>query len=430
MCGIVGVVSAYQNGFSSPEMEAFQRMLFLDTFRGWDSTGVFGADKHSNVGILKEASMAPVFMQNEAFKEWSRKVTQSGMFAVGHNRAATRGTIKDENAHPFWVENNIVLVQNGTYFGDHKHLKDTEVDTEAIAHVIHEEDDIQKALGRINSAYALVWYNVKERSLNMVRNHHRPLHIAYTASGAMLFASESETLDYAIQKAGWKITTDPYMLKDDVLVKMIFDEKGAHDTENIPITHAKSFPVQQHTGSRVVRGHGLNDDEEVGLGWKSRFPVVPTYVPPVSRPPFRGDDSPHSIKLQFFDVFPGKSNEYDLAKEDIEVVQREYLALTNARPKVIVETQDYFAANTNKNCQVWHVMATVLSPNQTILNKVALHWTLTNISESDIFEYATKESWFEAKLGNLIISKFGDRYIARAYCPEVKSITNKSQSES
>lgn len=415
MCGIVGVVSGYKSGFSNPEVEAFQRMLFIDTFRGWDSTGVFGADKYANVGILKEASMAPVFMQKPEFKEWSNKLSTSGVFAVGHNRAATRGTIKDENAHPFWIENNIVLVQNGTYYGDHKHLKDTEVDTEAIAHVINEEDTVEKALNRINSAYALVWYNVRERSLNLIRNDQRPLHVVYTASGAMLFASEEETLRFAISKAGWKTKQDPYMIKEDTLVKLTFDKEGGHESENIPISRTRTFLPTQH-GNRVLGhvGGGRSHDQ-------TRFPLQ---IPDTPRPSRRysGVDGPHVITKQFFDIFPGDSNEYDLAKEDVTTIQELYRGLLSSRRQVVVETQDYFAANSDEHCQVWYVLATILSPNPNILDKVALHWTLTNISEADVYKYVTQESWFDVTLGNLIISKFGDRYIARAYCTGIKSL--------
>ena len=117
MCGIVGVVSKHTNGFSSPEMDMFQNMLFVDTMRGWDSTGVFGVDNYGNVGIAKAAMHGADFICTKEFKEFKSHAIKNGIFAVGHNRAATRGTINDENAHPFYVEDKIVLVQNGSWRG-------------------------------------------------------------------------------------------------------------------------------------------------------------------------------------------------------------------------------------------------------------------------------------------------------------------------
>lgn len=404
MCGIVGIVSAYGNGFSTPEAEAFQRMLFLDTFRGWDSTGVFGVDNHANVGILKEASMGPLFITKPEYQEWHRKLIQNGKFAVGHNRAATRGTIKDENAHPFWVNDNIVLVQNGTFFGDHKHLKDTEVDSEAIAHVLEEEDDVEKALNRVNSAYALVWFNVKQRSLNIIRNIHRPLYIAYTASGATLFASEAETINYAVVKAGWKMKTEPYLLKEDNLLKLTLEEKGGVSSENITIAQKKTFSPLGHVGGMVPRNVGFvhhhSHSRSVALveepSWQSRFP-----------------ETSDAITKQFFDVFPGDSHEYDLGKEEVPLVNNLYIEATKTKRRFIVETQDYFPANKHEHCRIWHVVATLLTPEKGVQNKIAIHWLMANMPEADIYQYVTGLSWFEVELGGLIISKHGERYIAR-----------------
>ena len=134
MCGIVGIATKQFNGFTNAEGDMFRDMLYLDAFRGWDSTGVFGVDKHSNVQVHKEASQAADFIHTDEFKKFKGELVQRGLFAVGHNRAATRGEVVDKNAHPFVIDDKIVLVQNGTWRGDHKKIKDTAVDTEALAH--------------------------------------------------------------------------------------------------------------------------------------------------------------------------------------------------------------------------------------------------------------------------------------------------------
>jgi len=401
MCGIVGIASAYTNGFSSPEADAFDRMLFLDTFRGPDSTGVFGIDRHANVGILKEASMAPNFMSTKEYKEWRGKLISSGVFAVGHNRAATRGTIKDENAHPFYIEDNIVLVQNGTFYGDHRHLKNTEVDTEAIAHVIHEEGDVEKALNRINSAYALVWFNVKEKSLNLIRNEQRPLHVAYTASGAFLFASEAETLNYVIAKAGWKMKHEPYMMKEHSLLKLTLDKKGGYTSENIEISPEKTFPVVVAAPSApVVRRVGHDVSDEIGKSWQRR------HLPA---------NDPNAINKQFYETFPGNSKEYDLTTEEHKQLHAEYLDLVKGKSRVVVETQDYLAANDSRECRAWHIVSTILNPNASILDKIVVHWCVANIDETEVYRYVANVSWYEVTLNGLVISKNGDSFLARAY---------------
>lgn len=212
MCGIVGVVSAHTNGFSSDEVQVFRDMLFLDTLRGWDSTGSFLVSNKGNVHIRKAAMHGPDFISSDGYNQLKTKAWSNGLIWVGHNRAATRGTVSDQNAHPFWVDDKIVLVQNGTYKGSHKHLKDTEVDTEALAHVIAEEDDIEKALQKINAAYALVWYNVTTKQLHMIRNDERPLWIADAVDSSCFFASEYETILYAASRAKVQLKGKPRLL--------------------------------------------------------------------------------------------------------------------------------------------------------------------------------------------------------------------------
>ena len=104
MCGIVAYLTAYSNGFGYNESKVFNNMLFLDTLRGWDSTGVFGVSNVGNVGILKAAINAPNFMQTQEYKDFMAEAVKNGMCLIGHNRAATRGSVTDANAHPFVIE--------------------------------------------------------------------------------------------------------------------------------------------------------------------------------------------------------------------------------------------------------------------------------------------------------------------------------------
>lgn len=228
MCGIVGLIASYSNGMTSDEADAFRDMVFLDTLRGWDSTGVFSVKNNGNVTVLKDAKHGPDFIRTPEFKEFKSTLFSRGLFAVGHNRAATKGAVTDKNAHPFVVDDKIVLVQNGTYYGSHKHHKDTEVDTEAVAHVIAEHDDIEEALQKINASYVLVWYDVPNSTLNIIRNEHRPMFIAETSTGGIMFASEMETIMYAAFRNKIKLKGKPEDLKPGILrqYKCDFKAKG------------------------------------------------------------------------------------------------------------------------------------------------------------------------------------------------------------
>lgn len=206
MCGIVAVVTKHRNGFAYKQQNIFETLLQIDTLRGPDSTGVFCVTNKGNVGIAKQIGTGYEFIQTQEWKGFRTQMFQNGWAMVGHNRKATRGSITDENAHPFWVEDKLVLVHNGSFNGSHKGLADTDVDSEAIARVLaqHGKDDVTGALKKVDAAYALVWFDIQNKELNIIRNSERPLAWAETAD-AWYFSSELGILEFALNRHDEKI---------------------------------------------------------------------------------------------------------------------------------------------------------------------------------------------------------------------------------
>lgn len=200
MCGLVGVLSKNYNGFSAKERDVFHELLYIDVVRGDDSTGVMLVDRDGNLELAKEATDAQNFQRAPEYNTLMQHAFRDGAAMIGHNRKATRGVINDENAHPFVVDDRIVLVHNGTLWGDHKKIADVEVDSHAIAHLIHQnEDDVEAALKEVNGAYALIWYDVQKRTMNFVRNSQRPLCFVETSS-AWVWASEPGMLAWMVSR--------------------------------------------------------------------------------------------------------------------------------------------------------------------------------------------------------------------------------------
>lgn len=216
MCGLVGLINKNSNGFTKEQQAIFSDLLFIDYVRGPDSTGAVLIDNNGNVKGAKEASDSITFLRSKAYDELMTGAWRNGSAMIGHNRKATRGNVNDENAHPFVVDNNIVLVHNGTLWGDHKKHAEVEVDSHAIAHVIHEKGNVEEALNSIDGAYALMWYNVAEGKLNIIRNSQRPLWWMELHS-AWVWSSEKAMLDFVISRHTLRPKEGPTELPENTL---------------------------------------------------------------------------------------------------------------------------------------------------------------------------------------------------------------------
>ena len=206
MCGIVGIINHKRNGISATDRNIFKRLLFLDVERGPDSTGMFVIQNTGQATLLKKAVPSFDFMKDKEVDDLLNKAYGNGTFVVGHNRKATQGSIKDENAHPF-AEGRIVLVHNGSLW-NHRTVADVDVDSKAIAMELNKKNNnVTEVFNHLKGAYACVWYNDEDSTLNFFRNKERPLYF-YKDINTTFFASESLMLYYALVREGIKWETD------------------------------------------------------------------------------------------------------------------------------------------------------------------------------------------------------------------------------
>lgn len=183
MCGIVAVVG----GMFKKEVATFHDLLVVDSLRGPHSTGVYvvrGDDDH----LVKKALLPHELMHFPQYKQAFDKLPD---VAIGHNRWATVGDVNARNAHPFDV-GGIVGVHNGTLF-NWKKLKDSKdfvVDSECLIHNIA-QDGIDIVWAKLEGAATVMWWDKKEKTLNVIRNKERPMFYAKEkGTDVVLFASE------------------------------------------------------------------------------------------------------------------------------------------------------------------------------------------------------------------------------------------------
>ena len=201
MCGIVGVITTDDNRHEYSKKRFMTEGLYVDALRGMHGTGIMGLSKDFEWNYLKQAVPAAKFLNTE---NWDKtKFNQWCM--VGHNRHATMGEHTTENTHPF-RQGEILLVHNGTLRSlfnlQHKN-HDLNVDSQQIAYNLSqvEPEEAPEVISRLSGAYALVWFDNRDSSVNMVRNHERPLHLGLSRDEqALWFMSEGHMLRFLTER--------------------------------------------------------------------------------------------------------------------------------------------------------------------------------------------------------------------------------------
>lgn len=234
MCGIVGLFST--TTVSNAEIDLFKGLLAVDIIRGAHATGVIKVNTFQNkVTTHKRADDAYTFLASEETREFFDK--DRGNLLIGHNRYATMGDKADhENAHPF-QQDHITMVHNGGVSSWGLDLlegsKDpaVKVDSHMVAMTIAKHGIKKAVTEHLDGAFALVWWDEKERSLNFIRNDERPMFIAVLTSGTMVWASEKGMLDVycdRASKSGPKYDKDcaPVALDSHKLVSFKFGADG------------------------------------------------------------------------------------------------------------------------------------------------------------------------------------------------------------
>lgn len=217
MCGLVGIAGYLQ----FKDEFTMKRLLLADYFRGPDSTGL-AAIRTDGTGVISKLDSNPINLFDMTKFKSVLNGNASRAF-IGHNRLATKGGISTANAHPFQID-HIIGAHNGTLcFRGIKALEEAlgeqyAVDSELLFAAIAKLG-VKKAIelcyeGKDSStgAWALVWYNKEEDSLNFLRNKHRDLYMAWELDFKKLFwASEWWMIREALESSagGYTIYTQP-----------------------------------------------------------------------------------------------------------------------------------------------------------------------------------------------------------------------------
>ena len=255
MCGIMFIVNSAVSQAPALQRGLMTDMLIASAVRGTDSTGMFQVDSEDSVffGKTVEPSGAAVFSTE---LRGLINAVPSCPINVGHVRAATQGSVTEQNAHPFVAykpggEQYIIGVHNGTLYGwDYPRgaANGFSVDSEWALNEIAEKGT--QAFSDFYGAFAFLWYDTSTPGiLNIARNDERPLYLARTRDKATIIgASESGMLQWIAHRnkleledgvysidSGYLFTIDT--LQDALTIEMVEELPSYSDYRMAPTTH-------------------------------------------------------------------------------------------------------------------------------------------------------------------------------------------------
>lgn len=215
MCGIIGIVGGKIPERKWGDAYSLIRNLFLECeHRGKDATGYvartapFDKPSAATTLVAKQPMMASRFVETTEFTRLAHRRCSS---FIGHCRAATQGSPKDNrNNHPH-VGERLVMVHNGVCENvddlRDKYLLDleTDCDSEAILRLIETQppaSGLMLAMREVKGSMALAAYDLEADCVWLASNGGRPLWIAHlTRLRSWVFASTGEIILRAMKEA-------------------------------------------------------------------------------------------------------------------------------------------------------------------------------------------------------------------------------------
>ena len=195
------------------------------------------------MSLMKETIPSGVFFELPEVKKYFKE-REKPRVLLGHTRAATGGALTKLNAQPFSIK-HIIGAHNGVMdaFVD-KDNKDTEKE-KSDSYLFYEmfaESSLEEALKfgaeSYNFAYALTWIDLRDNTLNFLRNKERPLWRMSSNMGTTTYwASEPIYLNFVDSRSIVTFTT-PALMAENLHAKFyVEDKKWEYNTLVAPKTY-------------------------------------------------------------------------------------------------------------------------------------------------------------------------------------------------
>lgn len=351
MCGLIGVASTMGTKNEGNRRDAFIEGLIADQFRGADSTGIAvirRSERQKPALVFKRGVNASEFIEFRQFADLMRPFDQY-QYVIGHNRAATRERVNNQNAHPFQVE-NITLVHNGTIYNQNElnvqDLVPAPVDSAYIA-ASFVKNGVKETLEKLNGGFALVWHDATDGTLNFARNEAKPLYMGYLKEeNSMFWASELYMLHWILHRNGLEVegkyrTTSPH-------VWYRFNPDNLREYERIPFVKRVKEEGTRTQNSSAPRSNGGTE-----LVWDPKTEKLERAGQTPTKP--HGSEAPTSSLYE-----PRKGGPAPQSKKRVKKVTEDLRKMGYAYGALICVKPESFHSYTNQRDKYGDIHASTL----------------------------------------------------------------------
>jgi predicted glutamine amidotransferase len=268
MCGLVGFIGTRTFTDRMTRSKLLSELLYADTFRGEDSTGLAAARfDQEHVPVYKRALPAPDFLQMRKTDKLLSNIDDYNV-VMGHNRAATKGSITDQTAHPFQFK-HITLAHNGTV-SNHRTLTGGDkfvVDSEAIANAVAEAG-IEHVVKTLDGSFALTYIDKSNNTFNIIRNDERPLALAKIKMQAnatanfWFYASEQKMLEWIIYRNKF-VVEEMYLPKPGQLFTFDLENTSKFSLRELTLKKPQA-PAESRWGAQSFRSPQQHQTKQTG----------------------------------------------------------------------------------------------------------------------------------------------------------------------
>lgn len=318
MCGLTGFTMTRPIEPKPVVLTMFASLFIMSQLRGVDSSGISINWRRWSKNYKKNANQAGWLTYKELTAPYSvysricqelverhasdsKKNAFDDPFistAICHARAATKGTVSRDNAHPFSFGNNrFIGVHNGTITNprevyntlvknndplpntteppvDYSDLKVDVTDSEIILYCIY-RFGIEEVYPIIEGAWAFVFYRQDTGHLYFIRNSQRPLHILWSSvDDVMFWSSEAKMIEFCAKRYsfGHEWTNNKHCELDTHKLYSIELRKDLglkYSDTTFPWSSTKELKPKNYSGSYTTYGKYDGAYSGEAWGWES-----------------------------------------------------------------------------------------------------------------------------------------------------------------